>query len=83
VKSMTDFGRSAQVIRMLRLAVMLRYRAATVEELAVAMNVTTRTVRRDLIALEAVPFPLEQVRQEDGRLCWRVTGPSPLTDGGR
>ena len=75
----TDFARSAHVIRLLQMAVMLRRRSATVEELAVAMNVTTRTVRRDLVALQAVPFPL--VQDDEGR--WRCIGPSLLIEGER
>ena len=75
----TDYARCRTAIRLLQTAVMLRQRPSTIDEVAEAMNVTTRTVRRDLIALEAIPFPL--LRHDDGR--WAVIGPSPLTDGRR
>ena len=75
----SDTERLRGAVRLLQLAIMLRQRSATVNEIAVAMNVTKRTAYRDLTALQAVPFPV--ARDEHGR--YRVIGPSPLTDGRR
>src|SRR5439155_18186896 len=48
---------------------------ATIDELAVVCGVTTRTIRRDLQALEEAGFPLYDDRQgEDGRTRWRLNG---------
>jgi predicted DNA-binding transcriptional regulator YafY len=74
-----DYARVRGAIRLLQLAVMLRQRSSTIDEIASAMHVTRRTAYRDLIALQAVPFPV--AKDDDGR--WRVTGPTPLTDGRR
>jgi predicted DNA-binding transcriptional regulator YafY len=71
----------AALVRVLRLAVRLRSVPSTVEELSVAMNVTTRTVRRDLVVLQAVGVPLVQVLGEDGRRYWKSVGPWPLMEG--
>ena len=47
----------------------------TIDELAVVCGVTTRTIRRDLQALEEAGFPLYDDRQgEDGRTRWRLNG---------
>lgn len=74
-------ARHEQTIRVLRLALMLRHRATTVEEIMAAMHVTQRTVYRDLAAIQAVGFPLADIGRYPKR--WKVTGPSPLTDAGR
>jgi predicted DNA-binding transcriptional regulator YafY len=72
--SLTDAGRYAQAIRLLRLAAMLRRRPSSIDEIAVAMNVSSRTARRDLEALEAIAFRLAQL--SDGR--WQVVGDCDL-----
>src|SRR5256886_15833634 len=47
----------------------------TVDELAGLSGVTTRTIRRDLQALEEAGFPLFDDRShDDGRTRWRVNG---------
>jgi predicted DNA-binding transcriptional regulator YafY len=47
----------------------------TIDELASLCGVTTRTIRRDLQALEEAGFPLYDDRtQEDGRTRWRIRG---------
>jgi predicted DNA-binding transcriptional regulator YafY len=54
-----------------------RARAAglTIDELSAACGVTTRTIRRDLQALEEAGFPLFDDRShDDGRTRWRLSG---------
>jgi predicted DNA-binding transcriptional regulator YafY len=47
----------------------------TIDELAGLGDVTTRTIRRDLEALQAAGFPLYDDRSaDDGRTRWRVNG---------
>ena len=47
----------------------------TVDELAALSGVTTRTVRRDLQALEEAGFPIYDDRSaDDGRTRWKVNG---------
>jgi len=48
---------------------------ATIDELAALCEVTTRTIRRDLQALQESGFPLyDDKSREDGRTRWRVNG---------
>ena len=58
-------GRNAIVVRQWRMLVLLRQRPRTVLELAHALNVCERTIRRDLDALSEV-FPVGS-RGEQGR----------------
>jgi len=44
---------------MLRVLVFLRQRPHTLEELARMLSCSKRTIRRDLYALQRVPFPIE------------------------
>ena len=46
----------------------------TIPALAVELNVTTRTIRRDLAALQEAGFPLFDARDEDGGVRWRLDG---------
>src|SRR5207253_1548464 len=47
----------------------------TIDDLASHCDVTTRTIRRDLQALEEAGFPLYDDRsQDDGRTRWKVNG---------
>jgi predicted DNA-binding transcriptional regulator YafY len=47
----------------------------TIDDLAARCNVTTRTIRRDLQALESAGFPLYDDRGgDDGKTRWRVNG---------
>jgi len=70
--------RNAEVIRqwtMLRELERSRGLGLTVDELAHLSGVTTRTIRRDLQALEEAGFPLFDDRShDDGRTRWRVNG---------
>ena len=70
--------RNAEVIRqwtILREIERARGSGVTIDELASQCAVTTRTIRRDLQALEEAGFPLYDDRtQDDGRTRWRVNG---------
>jgi len=72
--------RNAEVIRqwtILREIERARGSGATLDELAALCGVTTRTIRRDLQALEEAGFPLYDDRShDDGRTRWRVNGQS-------
>jgi predicted DNA-binding transcriptional regulator YafY len=46
----------------------------TIDALADGVDVTTRTIRRDLAALQEAGFPLYDERDEDGRARWRLDG---------
>lgn len=47
---------------------------ATIDALASDLEVTTRTIRRDLAALQEAGFPLYDDRDSDGRARWRLDG---------
>src|SRR4051794_10061301 len=69
--------RNAEVVRqwtILREIERSRGGGVTIDELASRCEVTTRTIRRDLHALEEAGFPLYDERAEDGRTRWRVNG---------
>ena len=70
--------RNAEVIRqwtILREIERARGAGVTIDELASLCEVTTRTIRRDLQALEEAGFPLYDDRtHDDGKTRWRVNG---------
>lgn len=75
---------SSPLVRQWRLLVSLTTRrfGMTIREMATETGVTTRTVRRDLLALQASGFPLEESTSEHGRKHWRIVQNSlqpPLT----
>ena len=45
-----------------------------IDSLADELDVTSRTIRRDLAALQEAGFPLYDTRDEDGRVRWRLDG---------
>jgi predicted DNA-binding transcriptional regulator YafY len=47
---------------------------ASIDALADQLDVTTRTIRRDLAALQEAGFPLYDERDDDGRVRWRLDG---------
>jgi proteasome accessory factor B len=47
---------------------------ATSDGLAGELDVTTRTIRRDLAALQEAGFPLYDERDDEGRVHWRIDG---------
>jgi predicted DNA-binding transcriptional regulator YafY len=70
--------RNAEVIRqwtILREIERARAAGVTIDELASLCAVTTRTIRRDLQALEEAGFPLFDDRSsDDGRTRWQING---------
>lgn len=70
--------RNAEVIRqwtILREIERARNAGVTIDDLASLCGVTTRTIRRDLQALEEAGFPLFDDRSgDDGRTRWRISG---------
>ena len=70
--------RNAEVIRqwtILREIEHARTAGVTIDELAVLCDVTTRTIRRDLQALEEAGFPLfDDKGRDDGKTRWLVNG---------
>jgi predicted DNA-binding transcriptional regulator YafY len=70
--------RNAEVIRqwtILREIESARGGGLTIDELASICSVTTRTIRRDLQALEEAGFPLyDDKSADDGKTRWRVNG---------
>ncbi|HWW88882.1 MAG TPA: WYL domain-containing protein [Vicinamibacterales bacterium] len=70
--------RNAEVIRqwtILREVERSRTVGLTIDALASLTGVTTRTIRRDLQALEEAGFPLYDDRsQDDGRTRWKING---------
>jgi predicted DNA-binding transcriptional regulator YafY len=67
--------RNAEVIRqwtVLRQIEAARSGGATIDGLAALVNVSTRTIRRDLQALEEAGFPLFDERGDDGTTRWRI-----------
>jgi predicted DNA-binding transcriptional regulator YafY len=70
--------RNAEVIRqwtILREIERARAGGVTIDELASLSDVTTRTIRRDLQALEEAGFPLFDDRShDDGRTRWKING---------
>jgi predicted DNA-binding transcriptional regulator YafY len=70
--------RNAEVIRqwtILREIERARATGVTIDDLAVQCGVTTRTIRRDLQALEEAGFPLfDDKSNDDGKTRWRVNG---------
>jgi predicted DNA-binding transcriptional regulator YafY len=70
--------RNAEVIRqwtILREIERARGTGVTIDELASLCAVTTRTIRRDLKALEESGFPLfDDKTHDDGKTRWRVNG---------
>jgi predicted DNA-binding transcriptional regulator YafY len=68
--------RNQEVIRQWKLlhALESSRHGASIDALADDLDVTTRTIRRDLSALQEAGFPLYDERDEDGRVHWRIDG---------
>jgi proteasome accessory factor B len=47
---------------------------ASIDSLASELEVTTRTIRRDLAALQEAGFPLFDTHDDEGRVRWRLDG---------
>jgi predicted DNA-binding transcriptional regulator YafY len=68
--------RNQEVIRQWRALHLLETsrHGATIDALAAELDVTTRTIRRDLAALQEAGFPLYDDRDDEGRVKWRLEG---------
>jgi len=68
--------RNQEVIRQWKLlhALESSRHGATIQGLADELDVTTRTIRRDLAALQEAGFPLFDERDEEGPVKWRLDG---------
>ncbi len=68
--------RNQEVIRQWRLlhALESSRHGATIDGLAGELDVTTRTIRRDLAALQEAGFPLFDFRDDADRVRWRLEG---------
>jgi proteasome accessory factor B len=68
--------RNQEVIRQWKLlhALESSRHGATIDALSSDLDVTTRTIRRDLAALQEAGFPLYDERDDDGRVRWRIDG---------
>ena len=68
--------RNQEVIRQWKLlhALESSRHGATIQALADELEVTTRTIRRDLAALQEAGFPLFDEHDEEGRARWRLEG---------
>ena len=68
--------RNQEVIRQWRVlhALETSRHGVSIDGLARELVVTTRTIRRDLAALQEAGFPLYDERNDDGRVRWRIDG---------
>jgi proteasome accessory factor B len=68
--------RNQEVIRQWKLlhALESSRHGATIDALARELEVTTRTIRRDLAALQEAGFALFDEKDDDGRVKWRLDG---------
>ena len=68
--------RNQEVIRQWKLlhALESSRHGATIDALARELDVTTRTIRRDLAALQEAGFALYDEKDDDGKTRWRVDG---------
>ncbi|MGE0445724.1 MAG: helix-turn-helix transcriptional regulator [Vicinamibacterales bacterium] len=68
--------RNQEVIRQWRVlhALETSRHGVTIDAMAKEVDVTTRTIRRDLAALQEAGFPLYDERDDDGRVRWRLDG---------
>jgi proteasome accessory factor B len=68
--------RNQEVIRQWRVlhALESSRHGVSIDALATELDVTTRTIRRDLAALQEAGFPLYDERDEDGHAHWRIDG---------
>lgn len=70
---MAKKGRNEQLVRVLQLVTDLLNRGGCdLYELAERHATTTRTIRRDLDALEAIGVPLRKTLSDTGRVRWSI-----------
>jgi len=68
--------RNQEVIRQWKIlhAIEASRHGVSIDGLATDLDVTTRTIRRDLAALQEAGFALYDERDDDGRARWRIDG---------
>ena len=68
--------RNQEVIRQWKLlhALESSRHGASIDALSKDLDVTTRTIRRDLAALQEAGFALYDERDDDGHVKWRLDG---------
>jgi predicted DNA-binding transcriptional regulator YafY len=70
---------AAQLLRLWRLVKALCLGSLSVREMAEAIGVNQKTIRRDLIALRKAGLPLKAAVKEFGRKVWRLPrGATPI-----
>jgi len=65
-------SRNRQLVRVLNLLALIGTQRRTLDELAEELAVSTRTIRRDLDAIQAAYLPLTDVRGTDGQRRYRL-----------
>lgn len=71
-------ARNQQLIRQLRLLALLTSGRRTIRQLARALDVTERTVRRDFEALEEAHLPLTRENYGAGECVWHLLTRQPF-----
>lgn len=74
--------RNQQVVRQWQLLLALQARPCGINQLARDLDVATRTIRRDLEALEMAGFPLFDTQDDDRVVRWHLM-PTATTPGRR
>ena len=75
-KAAEPVPRNQEVIRQWKVlhALETARHGVAIDALADELGVTTRTIRRDLAALQEAGFPLYDEKDDDGRVRWRLEG---------
>ena len=68
-------ARNRMIVRTWTVLHLITERPRTLDELAGELSVTTRTIRRDIEALEEAGFPLFNECHDDGRVRWHTLNP--------
>ena len=68
-------ARNRTIVRTWTVLHLITERPRTLDELACELSVTTRTIRRDIEALEEAAFPLYNERDDDGAVRWHTLNP--------
>ncbi len=64
--------RNESLMRVLRLANLLRAGRPTLDQLASLLGVSTRTIRRDLVTLTETGFVIQSTGSEYGERVWHI-----------
>jgi predicted DNA-binding transcriptional regulator YafY len=65
--------RNKQLVRVLRLMALLQNGRLDLNALSAELSVSTRTIRRDIEAIEAAHLPIQKACGEDGIARWSIT----------